>query len=479
MYVTQRVIDGLGCLSYMIADEQAGEAVVVDPDLDVEHYVKEAGDAGLVIRHVVDTHLHADHVSGNRALAAVTGASIHLPRRADATFPHETLEEGSEIRIGEVVLRVRETPGHTPEHVSLEIHDESSGSDEPYAVLSGDTLFVGSVGRPDLVGTSRAADLAASMFDTIADVFSEFGDGVILYPGHGAGSACGARMSRLLLSTIGREKRTNPYLSESTSESFVRHVTEDLPRKPGNALAIKRINTEGAPRAGTHPDEVLPLDPERFEEEVEAGVDAFILDVREPDAFAANHVPGSINVARSQPAFASRAATFLESGKPVYLVLDEDSPETLAAVLLQLSRVGGLDVRGHLEGGMNAWRMAGRSFATLRAMSAENVRAALAVDLVEVLDVRSDDEWADGHIDGALHIPWESLPERLDEMDASASWVVTCASGYRSSMAASVLLSEGFDDVANLLGGMAGWTQAGYAVTTPPRRGEVAGPSTR
>ncbi|HWG89206.1 MAG TPA: rhodanese-like domain-containing protein [Candidatus Thermoplasmatota archaeon] len=470
MYLSQRFLKGLGCLSYLVGDEETGEAAVIDPQLDVEHYLREAEEAGLRIRHVLDTHLHADHVSGNRALAAATGATLHLPARAKAAFPCEPLREGTEVRLGNVVLRARETPGHTPEHVTFEVVDRTRPTDRPYALLTGDTLLVGSVGRPDLVATTGAGDLGGMLFESFRKLLPETPDGTLVYPGHGPGSACGANLGRLLSTTLGYEKETNPYLQEAGRDAFVRRVVTGLPPRPGNAVTIKRINTQGPPLRVPSPTEVQAFAPEALSAEVGDGRSVLVVDTSEPDAWAANHVPGSVNVPYDAVQFANRIGYFLEEDQPVYLVMPEDDP--LGEVLLAMARVGGVDVRGYLGGGVAAWRNAGMPFETVPVVSAQTVARELQEGATRVLDVRTRREWEEGHIEGATWAPWEQLTKDVEGLDPDEPWTVVCASGYRSSMAASLLKRAGFPEVANLLGGMTAWEASGGA--TVPERGGVA-----
>lgn len=456
-------MEGLGCLSYVVADEETGDAAVIDPQVTIDEYVEEAEAAGLSIRHVLDTHLHADHVSGNRALAAATGATVWLPADARAHFAHERLEEGSEVRLGNVLLRTRHTPGHTPEHVVLEVIDLSKGVEEPYAVLTGDTLFVGSVGRPDLVNTTGAEDLAGRLHNTLRNVLRPLPDGTLAYPGHGAGSACGASIGRALVTSLGFEKATNPYLEEMDRDAFIRKVATGLPPKPGNAAAIKRMNTDGPPTTAPDATAVPKLPPEAFAHVLGDGHGVLVLDLSEPDTFAANHVPGSLNVPLDTAAFPKRAAPFLEAELPLYLVLPDDGD--LPRAVTGLARVGGI-VRGVLEGGLYAWRNSGRPFGTLDTVPPHQAAAELGAGAARFLDVRTEAEWTEGHAAGAVRIPWDALGDRVDELDADARWIVACGSGYRSSIAASLLKRHGFPDVANLLGGMTAWEAARLPLET-------------
>lgn len=465
MHVSQHYLKGLGCMSYLVGDEESGEALVIDPQLTIDEYLEEAEGAGLRIAHVLDTHLHADHVSGARALARATGATLWLPGSANAAFEHEKLDEGARIKLGALSLRVRRTPGHTPEHVTYELYDERRSARLPYALFTGDTLFVGSVGRPDLVGTSTPEKLARQLHESVTRTLAAEDDASLVYPGHGAGSACGASMGHQLHTTLGYEKRTNRYFGLHEAQRFVDEVVRDLPPKPGNAAAIKRINTQGPPEEPLAPEDVRALSPDEFARAVGDGRRVLVLDTSEPDAFAANHVPGSINVTLAAAQFPNRAAYFLEWGLPVYLVLPDD--EDLGRALVGLARVGATEIKGYLRDGIHAWRSEGKPFATIPTVSVQDARRLAEEGEAPLLDVRSDKEWAEGHAPGAIHAPWEGLVHERGGLARDAAWAVVCGSGYRSSTAASLLRREGFTDVRNVLGGMAAWRKAGEPIERP------------
>lgn len=455
MYVQQHHLEGLGCMSYLVGDEKSGEALVIDPQLTVQEYLDAARAAGLEIKHVLDTHLHADHVSGARALAKATGATLWLPEDARAAYDHEKVTPRTRIRMGGITLAARKTPGHTPEHVTFELFDDAKDTEVPYALFTGDTLFVGGVGRPDLVGTTTPEALAAQLHESVTKTLAGQDGASLVYPGHGAGSACGASMGRQLHTTLGYEKRTNPWFRLVDRQAFVAKVTKDLPPRPGNAANIKRINTQGPPEALPRPDDVPALSPDDFEAKVRDPRRVLLLDVSEPDAFGANHVPGSVNVTLAAATFPNRVATFLEWRLPVYLVLPDESD--LEKALVGLARVGGFGVTGYLEGGIYAWRNEGKPLASIPTRS---VHEAAADEEGVVLDVRARGEWDEGHAPGAHHAPWEALAHDARGLDRAQAWNVMCESGYRSSMAASLLQREGFR-VANVLGGMTAWRKAG------------------
>jgi len=323
------------------------------------------------------------------------------------------------------------------------------------------------VGRPDLVGEADARALAADLHATLSGVLGPVADGTIVHPGHGLGSACGSIASPLTVSSFGYERATNGFLGERDRAAFTARVLDDLPPKPGNAVRIKQLNREGPPVAMPTREAVPALDPRAFADAVGDGRDVLIIDLGEPDAFGANHVAGSVDVPFSQAAFPARAANLVELGLPIYVV--GPNGDQVAAAVRALALVGGLDVRGWLEGGLPAWRAAGLPFATLEGVSANAARA-------PILDVRSRAEWEAGHAPGATWIPLEDVASRFDELDRDAAWTVTCGSGYRSATAASLLARAGFPRVANLLGGMAAWKAASRPLEKPS---EAAGRATR
>src|SRR5215831_17100454 len=343
----------LGCLahaSYMLGSE--GEAAVVDPQRDVDIYLKAASDRGLKIRHIFETHLHADFVSGHVELAARTGATIHIGAKANATFAHEAMHDGSETTLGKVRVRALETPGHTPESMCLVITDVEKSA-RPWAVLTGDTLFIGDVGRPDLSKAHTPQQLAGLMYDSLHGKLLKLSDDVLVYPAHGAGSLCGRNMRAERSSTIGTERLTNYALQIKTREEFVRQLTENLPSRPEYFLQDAQINRAGAPALSELHD-LPPITAAELNGLLQQGV--FVLDVRPNVDFAAAHVPGSVNIALSGQ-FASWAGAIM--GLNAHPVLVADTPAQYEEARLRLARVGIEDPRGFLQGGMAAWKQAG------------------------------------------------------------------------------------------------------------------------
>lgn len=443
----------LGCLahaSYMLASE--GEAVVVDPQRDVDIYLKAAEEHGVRIGHIFETHLHADFVSGHRELAARTGAKIYIGAQAGAQFPHVAVQDGFELRVGKVQIKVLETPGHTLESICLVITDKEKSA-RPWAVLTGDTLFIGDVGRPDLSKTHSPAELAGLLYDSLHNKLTKLADEVLVYPAHGAGSLCGRNMRAERSSTIGTERLSNYALQIKSREEFVRQLTSNLPMRPEYFLQDAEINRRGAAALGDL-SALPPISPAKLKSLLDEGVTA--LDVRTGDEFAAVHVPGSINIALSGQ-FAAWAGTVL--GLSASLVLIAGSSEQLSEARMRLARVGIENVRGYLQGGVDGWRQAGLPLAKLVQISAQDLSARLQNNGLQVLDVRREPEWQAGHIEGASCWPLDNFKVSPPEIDCDMPVAVHCKGGYRSMIACSLLQRAGFKNVINVIGGFDSWQQ--------------------
>jgi hydroxyacylglutathione hydrolase len=437
-------VDGLGCRSYLVGD--SGQAAVVDPQRDVDVYVEAANRLGVRITAVIETHLHADHVSGGRELADATGAPLFIHEAARAEVKHQALRDGEVVKAGRAELRVLHTPGHTPESVCLVVTAPDSTAPR---LLSGDTLFVGDVGRPDLTGDEAARGLASMLYRSLFERVLALADDVIVHPGHGEGSLCGTRgIGGGETTTIGQERRMNHALRPASEPEFVERIIAGLPDPPADFHRIKRTNRSGtAPLRGSlRPRALSPA-------EVRALIagDAQVLDARPgPQRFGEAHLPASIWIAPDGP-FATRAAWFTRRGFPIVLVVD--SAEAAHEAARALCRVGVDEVAGWLEGGIEAWRSAGFPVASLPQMTPE----AIERERPRVLDVRERHEWQEGHVEGALHEPLGRLAERLDLLERREPIAVMCASGNRSTTAASFLCSKGFTNVRNAAGGVAAW----------------------
>lgn len=444
----------VGCLahaSYIIGD--GGDAAVVDPARDIGMYLEEAERHGLTIKWVLETHLHADFVSGHRDLAARTGATIALGARAEAQFPHRSLKDGDEIALGNVRIRAMETPGHTPESLTFLIF-ENAGDTKPWGALTGDTLFVGDVGRVDILSSRLSVtDLAGMMYDSVHGKLLQLPDETRVYPAHGAGSLCGRSLSRETWSTIGRERLMNPALQPTTREAFIADITRDVPETPVYFLHSRDLNRSGP---ALRPDRELPaaLAPAAAAEAVRQG--AVLVDTRQAQAYGACHPVQALNVPLDGQ-YASWVGTLVRPEQTLVLLAEPGRVEEAA---MRLARVGYENIAGVVQGGCDGWREAGLPTAAIAQESADRaVRPGR-----RVLDVRRAREWDAGHVEGATHIPLAQLADRVGELDRDAEWAVICATGYRSSIAASVLERAGFRSITNAMGGMSAWSLAGNPV---------------
>jgi hydroxyacylglutathione hydrolase len=448
----------LGCLahaSYMLASED--EAVVVDPQRDVDIYLKAAEEHQVKIRHIFETHLHADFVSGHKELAARTGATIYMGAEAGAAFPHTGVHDGFELKVGKARISVLETPGHTPESVCLVITDEEKSSN-PWAVLTGDTLFLGDVGRPDLSKTHTPKQLAALLYDSLHNKLLKLSDDVLVYPAHGAGSLCGRNMRAERSSTIGTERLTNYALQIQGKDEFVRQLTENLPTRPEYFMQDAEINRAGAASLSALP-ALTPVSATELNTLLKDGVIA--LDVRPGEQFAEAHVPGSINIGLSGQ-FATWAGTVLGlSARPVLI---GESPEQLSEARLRLARVGIEDARGYLKDGIAGWKQAGLPLAETLQISVQDLQPRLQAEQSAVLDVRREPEWQAGHIEEAAWWPLDNFKVAAPEIDRDTPVAVHCKSGYRSMIACSLLQRAGFRNVTNVVGGFDAWLLAGLPV---------------
>jgi glyoxylase-like metal-dependent hydrolase (beta-lactamase superfamily II)/rhodanese-related sulfurtransferase len=460
----------LPCLaqaSYLIGDSESGSCAIVDPRRDVDIYLERAGALGLRIAHVIETHLHADFVSGHVELAQRTGATIHVSHRAGAGFPHHALREGDEIALGEgggaggVTLRVLETPGHTLESICLLVLEGA----RPVKVLTGDTLFIGDIGRPDLVASKgkSAEEMAAMHYESLKKL-TALPDDVEVWPAHGAGSACGKNISKELSSTIGAQKRMNLMLQPMSKEEFVRIDTACLSAPPAYFPVDAEINRQGAPALAAlgRVKELAPLEFQAAAAQAAAGRPAgSILDVRDKATFGAGFVPGAINIGL-KGSFATWCGTLLAADAPLLLV--GESAAEVDEARMRLARVGLHRVEGALAGGMSAWRRAGLPVATLPQIEPAELRKARGArgQALFVLDVRGPGEHEEKRVPGAVNVPLPELAARMGELDKSRPMAVICASGYRSSAAASLLRRAGFADLRNVAGGTNGWVSAGF-----------------
>jgi hydroxyacylglutathione hydrolase len=451
----------LGCLahaSYLIGSE--GEAAVIDPQRDVEQYINEAEANGLKIRYVIETHLHADFVSGHRELAAGAGAQIVFGHKAGATFPHLPVKDGDELKVGGLRLRILETPGHTPESISILVVNPAD-SDVPIKVLTGDTLFIGDVGRPDLVGSKgyAAEQMAGMLYDSLHNKLLTLADKVEVYPAHGAGSLCGRNLSKETSSTIGEQKRFNYALKPMPKEEFVKMMTADLPEAPAYFPKDAEINRTGAVALKDLP-RPAALPPAEVNKLIRHG--GVALDVRPASAFGNGHAPGALNIGLGGQ-FASWAGTLIPMRAPI-VIISEDVEQVDEAVM-RLARVGLESVKGYLGDGMLAWDKAGFEVARIEQMPVDELKNQLdeSADL-QLIDVRRPGEYGAGHAPTAVNVQLARLEKCVDQLDLNRPTAVICQSGYRSSAAASILARHGFKRLYNVVGGTTAWVNAGYAV---------------
>jgi len=463
MYFKQFYLNCLAHASYLIGSD--GEAVVVDPQRDVDQYLDEAAAQNLKIKYVIETHLHADFVSGHRELAARSGAQIIFGEQAKATIPHQAVKNGDELTIGRVKLRVLETPGHTPEGICILVTD-TDVSDQPQKVLTGDTLFIGDVGRPDLAGAKGFTPqiMAGMMYDSLHEKLLGLDDAVEVFPAHGAGSMCGRNLSSETSSTIGEQRKFNYALQPMTKEAFINLMTTDLPEAPAYFSRDAEINRTGAgaltglSRAAELPvAEVCKL----------AAQGSLVLDVRDAAEFGAGHVPGALNIGLGGQ-FASWAGSLIPITEPIVIVAD--SNEKVEEAQLRLARVGLENVQGYLGGGMEAWKEAGLGLGVVSQVSVAELKALIDTrPELQVIDVRRPAEYESGHAPRAVTAPLANLRALLPGLglDVTKQTALICAGGYRSSAGTSILQQLGFNNLLNVTGGTKAWIEAGYEVEIP------------
>ena len=455
----------LGCMahaSYLIADEDSRTAAVIDPQRDIDVYLTDAAAHGVAIRHVFLTHFHADFIAGHRELRNRVGAHIYLGSRAKAEYAFTPLADGAVLEFGDVRLRVLETPGHSPESISLVVYDLKQDKQKPHAVLTGDTLFIGDVGRPDLraaMGYS-AAELADLLYDSLHMKLLALPDETLVYPAHGAGSLCGKNLSTETVSTIGVQRQYNYALQAMSKTEFLQMVTAEQPEAPPYFTYDAILNTKEHATLEQTLDQVLkPLPLAELMARMDAG--AQVLDVRDPAEFSAGHLAGSVNIGLGGQ-FASWAGTVLDREQPILLVA---SPGMEKQATTRLGRIGFDHVGGYLDLGMVALESHPERVARTPRIAATTLAEQMASTAAPLLlDVRADKERKDKFIEGSVHIPLNHLRERVGELPLDRPLVVHCAGGYRSSIAASIIKRHGNPDVSELIGGIAAWEKSGLPV---------------
>ena len=455
MLFRQVIHEDLGCASYLVGDVGERVAAVIDPQWDIEPYLHLSRLHGVKIEHVLETHTHADHVSGHGRLARATGATIHINRLAEAEYPHEAFDDGWVLRLGEVEIEAVHTPGHRPEHTAFVLR---GGRDEaPAAVLTGDSLFVGDAARPDLAVDPR--DGARDLYRSLRERLFSLPPDVEVWPGHLGGSLCGSSgLDHRTSSTIGFELAHNHAATFDDADAFVADAIASLAEKPPNVERVVGLNRGPFVEDLGTP---TPLTPRGVEVALAEG--AVIVDARTNDQFDEAHIPGAISASAYDTGFGTKVAQIVEPDVEVIVVAASDGYELEAAALLASV---GLRVRGFLAGGMTAWRSEGRQVGRIEQIDPDDLAARLeAGEEITVLDVRNADEFAAGHIPGSLHIPYGELAERLGELPDTAPIAAVCSGGKRSGLAASILQREGYEHVIHVgKGGVGTWERAGHPV---------------
>jgi glyoxylase-like metal-dependent hydrolase (beta-lactamase superfamily II)/rhodanese-related sulfurtransferase len=450
----QIVHDDLGCASYFVGDDDAGVAAVVDPRFEIDVYLDLARYLSVRIEHVLETHNHADHVSGHGRLAAATGATIHVHRDAGVAYAYEPFEDGTEIELGSVRIRALHTPGHRPEHTSFALIDLDRG-EEPWAVLTGDTLFVGDIARPDLAVDKREG--AHAIFHSLHDKLLALAPDTEVWPGHLGGSLCGGPgMDMKVCSTIGYESRHNDQLHELDEDAFVNLAVGNLPPQPPNFKNVVEINRGPLVTAGV---DLIPLTSRQVAQQRADG--ALLVDVRTDFQFDEAHIPGAVSNTMLRAGFGTKLAWIANPEQEVVFIGRDDEDGRLAARLAVA--VGVRNLGGYLHGGMTSWRAEGRDVGRVERIDVPELHERNGS--LQVLDVREDSEWRAGHIPDSLHVPYHDIRSLPDGMDPAQPVAVVCASGQRSAVAASLLKAHGAQAVIHVVdGGVPLWERLGFPI---------------
>ena len=464
--------DNLAQASYLIACEQTREAIVVDPNLDIAQYIRAAGAERVRITNVTETHIHADFVSGAQALAAATGAKLHLSAEgakdwgytSDALEHAQSLQDGSDISFGSVRLRAAHTPGHTPEHLTFFVSDLERGA-KPVGALTGDFVFVGDVGRPDLL--ERAAGAKGSMQRSAAELYDSIRkfkaqpDHLQVWPGHGAGSACGKSLGSMPQSTLGYEKLFNWAFAEMSEGEFVRKALEDQPVPPRYFASMKKINRD---RQSVAPPQVNPREL-RSEDLYSALTNgAVVVDTRARESFAAGHIPGTLNIP-SNKSFLNWSGALVPVNSDLYLITEAESDDAVKLLFSDLAKIGLTPNQGYFGRQVfDDWKSTRGTLEQVSQLEADQLRRVASDKNVQIVDVRGPDEWRRGHLSGAIHIPLAALPERIGELNSAAPIVLHCKGGSRAAIATSFLQARGITNVSSLIDGYEGWVKRGFEV---------------
>jgi hydroxyacylglutathione hydrolase len=447
--------EGIAQVSYFICDESAGRAAVIDPRPDAEIYIQKAQQYRVTITHIFETHIHADFMSGSRELASRCkgSARIHLSIEGDSTYDFEyvPVREGDEFEFGQVKITAKHTPGHTPEHLSYLLSETEER--EPWGIMTGDSLFVDSIGRPDLLGDEKTDELTRDLYNTMREIFCKLDDDVIVYPCHAAGSACGPNIGDRMHTTIGYEKKHNPYMQIREFDEFKKAIQDNAPPVPTHYPKLKKLNTEGPEIFGTTP-RVRSLSITEFEQEMENS-ETIIIDTRDMLAFGGGHIAGALNIGQ-RAILSVWAGWLIDTTAPILLVLPDD--KDLDRVVKLLWRTGHTNFKGYLAGSMRTWQEAGKPIEKLHQLSVHELSQDKGKYMP--LDVRKGEEWQNGYIPGAKHIFLGDLQDKFSSLDKEQNFAVYCASGYRASIAASLLQRNGFKSVNSIPGSYMAWKAA-------------------
>lgn len=464
MILDQYYLSCLSHASYMVADEKTKIAAIVDPQRDIDQYLEDAKAKGLTIKYVILTHFHADFLAGHIELRDKAGAQIVMAKRAQAEFECIKVGDGDKIELGpDVTLEFMETPGHTPEGLSVLVFDNQKDPKTPYAILTGDTLFVGDVGRPDLLASIgvTADELADMLYESIHHKIVNLPDSTLVYPAHGAGSMCGKNLGQELHSTIGEQKKFNYAMKPMSREAFKAIVTEDQPEAPEYFVHDAILNRQERPALEKSMSEAIkPIPLEKVLEMAKSG--AQLLDVREGLDYAGSHLVGSINIALKGK-YATWAGSMLNAKDPIIVIGEDDQVEE---AVMRLGRIGFDNAVGYLEGGM----MALENHPELQRKT-ERITAQALANMIEagqkpvIVDIRSEKEYAAGHIENSINLPLGHLDENLDGLPKNVPLIVHCEGGYRSAIAAGILMNHGFNNAMDLVGGYKAWAASQLPVS--------------
>lgn len=466
MFFKRKTIPGLAINTYIVGDEDSNTCAVIDPAYDVNELIKIAQQENLEIKYILETHVHADFVSGSKELktqlsnkplilCSAMGGDEWIPKYCD-----RNIKDGDSLAFGSVKLKAIHTPGHTPEHICWALYDSKRSKADPIVLFSGDFLFVGSVGRPDLLGLEAQKSLAKELYKSIFEIAFKLPDFLEIFPAHGSGSLCGKGISSNYSSTIGYEKKFNPSMQKEDEKTWIEKLLTGMPPAPPYFTRMKKLNVTGGQILNNNFPGNSSISAKDFSNKSKEGI---IIDSRSKETFASAHIPNSINIPKSDN-FSSWVGWLLEPTKPIFLVLDNE--DDLNEVQLALFRVGFFSIDGFLKGGINSWEKSGLPLSQLKTLTVQELNNKITQNQNNffLLDVRTDSEWESGHIKEAHHIHGGKIQNSLNEIPKNTSVLVTCGSGYRASIISSILKREGFQDVANIIGGMTAWKNNNFPI---------------